>query len=105
MSTLVTGTFEGEHQAAQAVRKLVKSCVPMDRVQTTSSGSGKRHAAHGPIKVAVTAPQFVEQQLAIKILRDYGAHDIECVIVEPRAAKSRVRARISVRNQHTPVTA
>ena len=105
MNTLVTGTFEAQHKAAQAVRKLVKSCVPMDRVRTTSPGTGKRQATYGPIKVAVMAAEYVAQQLAIRILRNYGAHDIECKSAEPRAARSRVRIRVSQRDHHTPVSA
>lgn len=98
MTILITGTFGGEWQAAQAVRKLVKSCVPTERVQTLSAGPARRHAA---IKVSVMAPHYVEQQLAMKILRDYGADDIKCISVESRAAKSRA-LRGYMRERPTP---
>jgi len=111
MNTLVTGIFEAEHQAAQAVRKLVKSCVPTDLVRTIRSTAGRTPRSNGTtsrpsgvVKVAVKAREYVAQQLAIKILRDYGAHDIECVSTG-RHPKSRERVRVSLRNQHVPASA
>src|SRR5215831_9362727 len=47
MNTLVTGIFEAEHQAAQAVRKLVKSCVPTDLVRTIRSTAGRTPRSNG----------------------------------------------------------
>jgi hypothetical protein len=112
MSTLVTGTFQTENQAREAVRKLVKSCVPVDLVKTILPGMRLRlaeHQAHGghaprepgAIMVAVKAPEYVAQRLAIKILREQGAREIECVgapeaVAQP--ANPRLRIRISVRN-------
>ena len=110
MKTLVRGTFAAEDQAAQAVSKLIKSCIPLDLVRTIFPTARKRHAAprpassQGGIMVAVKASQYVAQQLAIKILRDHGAHDIECVSPR-RRAKQGVRIRVAVRNQHAPVPA
>ena len=115
MHTLITGTFQAEHQAVQAVRKLVKSCVPMDLVRTILPGTRRRLAAHesegghpprepGSIMVAVKAPEYVSQRLAVKILRDHGAQEIECLNAE-RRAMPRLRIRISVRHQHAPAHA
>ena len=110
MNTLVTGIFETEHQAGQAVRKLVKSCVPTDFVRTIHSTAGRARRSNdtasepsGVVKVAVKAREFVAQKLAIKILRDYGARHIECVS-PGRQPKSRVRVRVSLRNQHAPAS-
>jgi len=120
MSTLVTGTFQAEDQARQAVRHLVKSCVPMDLVRTILPGMRLRLAAHeaegghapkepGTVMVAVKAPEYVAQRLAIKILREHGAREIECMSApQPHASQStnpRLRIRISVRNApaHPPV--
>jgi hypothetical protein len=122
MSTLVTGIFQAEDQARQAVRHLIKSCVPMDLVRTILPGMRLRLAAHqadgghapkepGTVMVAVKAPEYVAQRLAVKILREHGARDIECVSApQPMAAprqstNPRLRIRISVRNApaHAPV--
>ena len=106
MSTLVTGTFQAEAQAYQAVRKLIQSCVPANFVRTILPGSRKRLAAHGSegghppkepggILVAIKTPEYVAQRLAVKILRDQGACDIDFVNAEPRALPP-VHVRISV---------
>jgi|SoiMethySBSTD1v2_1073268.scaffolds.fasta_scaffold58369_4 hypothetical protein len=112
MHTLITGTFQAEQQAVQAVRKLVKSCVPMDLMRTILPGTRRRLAAHeaegghpprepGSIMVAVKAPEYVSQCLVVKILRDHGAHEIECLDAE-RRAMPRLQIPISVRNHHAP---
>ena len=78
------------------MRKLAKSCVPMDLVRTILPGTRRRLAAHeaegghapkepGSIMVAVKAPEYVSQCLVVKILRDHGASDIECLNAERRA--------------------
>ena len=121
MSTLVTGIFQAEDQARQAVRHLIKSCVPMDLVRTILPGMRLRLAAHeaegghapkepGTVMVAVKAPEYVAQRLAIKILREHGAREIECVSApQPMASTQptnpRLRTRFSVRNApaHAPV--
>jgi hypothetical protein len=88
MNTLVTGTFEGAQQAAQAVRKLGKSCVPMDVVRTVPGSTRKRHPT---VKVAIKTAEYVAQQLAIRVLREFGASDIECR--QERRAKHRDAVR------------
>jgi len=109
MSTLITGTFQAEQQAVRAVRKLIKSCVPTDLVRTILPGTRKRLAAHqsegghaprepGGIMVAVKAPEYVAQRLAMKILRDYGAREIECVAAHQPAA-ARLRMRVSFHDE------
>ena len=96
MNTLVTGTFQAEAQAYQAVRKLIDSCVPAKLVRAIVPGSRRRLAEHesdgghplkepGGILVSVKAPEYVAQCLAVKILRDYGACDIDFVNGEPQA--------------------
>ena len=109
MNTLVTGTFEDEQHAAQAVRKLVKSCVPVDLVRTIPARKGKRHPAdrkrsQQAVRVAVRTVEYVVQQLAIRILRGFGAQDIECVRSE-RRAKAAMRTPASVRKQREPAPA
>ncbi len=95
MLALVTGTFEAENQAVEAVSKLMRSCVPSDRVRTIFT-SLRRPTAHraqggrnpeepGGIRVSVRAPEYVAQHLAVKVLRDHGARDIEHVNAERRA--------------------
>ena len=96
MYALVTGTFEAEHQAIEAERKLLHSCVPSDRVRTIFPGSRKRLTAlhaegirtprqPGGIVVAVRAVDHVCQALAVKVLREHGARDIERLNAERRA--------------------
>ena len=96
MYAVVMGTFEVEHQAIEAERKLLHSCVPSDRVRTILPGSRKRLAAlreeggHTPrhpggIMVAVRAADHVCQALAVKVLREHGARDIEHLNAERRA--------------------
>lgn len=96
MYALVTGTFEAENQAIEAERKLLRSCVPSDRVRTIFPGSRKRRAAlraesgrtprqPGGIMVAVRAGDHVCQALAVKVLREHGARDIERLNAERRA--------------------
>ena len=114
MSTLVTGIFQAEDQARQAVRHLIKSCVPMDLVRTILPGMRLRLAAHeaegghapkepGTVMVAVKAPEYVAQRLAVKILREHGAREIECMSAPPplaptQAANPRLRIRVSMGN-------
>jgi hypothetical protein len=96
MYSLVVGTFEAENQAIEAERKLLHSCVPSDRVRTILPGSRKRLAqlraegGHAPgqpggILVAVKALDNVCQALAVKVLREHGARDIERLNAERRA--------------------
>jgi len=100
MHALVIGAFEAENQAVQAVRKLVRSCVPSNSVHTIFPGARKQLAAlraqggHNPkepggILVSVRAPEYVSQCLAVKIMRDHGARDIENVNAERRAKPRR----------------
>ena len=104
-STLVTGTFEAETQAARAVRKLLNACVPSHRVRTIVPRGRQRPAAsrtdisagsRGGILVAVRASDHVSQYLALKVLRDHGARDIENMNAERRATLRRRRARQSL---------
>lgn len=96
MYALVTGTFEAENQAIEAARKLLRSCVPPDRVRTILPGSRKRLAIHraeggrtprqsGGILVAVRTVDHVCQALALKVLQEHGARDIERLNAERRA--------------------
>ena len=109
MNTLITGTFPAEQQAAEAVRQLIKSCVPLENVRTILPGMRLNLARHqadgghapkepGSIMVAVKAPQYVQQRLAEKILREHGARDIECVNAE-RRSKPRMQIRIPAGQQ------
>ena len=97
VNALVTGTFEVENQAIAAVRKLLRSCVPSNRVRTIFPGMRKRLAAHhsegggdpvqpGGILVAVKAPDNVSEHLALRVLREHGARNIECRSAERRRA-------------------
>ena len=96
MNALVTGTFEVENQAVEAVRKLLRSCVPSNCVRTILPGMRKRLAAHrteggpipeepGGILVAVKAPDNVSQYLALRVLSEHGARNIERTDAERRA--------------------
>ena len=96
MYALVVGTFEAENQAIAAERMLLHSCVPADRVRTILPGSRKRLARlradggrapqqPGGIVVAVKAFDNVCQALALKVLREHGASNIERVNAERRA--------------------
>jgi hypothetical protein len=113
MNALVIGTFEAENQAVQAVRKLVRSCVPSDSVRTIFPGARKRLAAHraqggadpkepGGILVSVRAPEYVAQRLAVKIMRDHGARDIANVNAE-RRAKPRPRVHQALPSVQYPL--
>lgn len=115
MAAVIVGTFEAENQAAKAVRKLLRSCVPSAHVRTLApafrrSGgvsvrrvrvperranarmSERRKDARGPdrrtdvqvsteraggILVTVKAADNVSQCLAVKVLREHGARNIE----------------------------
>lgn len=103
MNALVTGTFEAENQANEAVRKLLRACVPSNRVRTILPGTRRRLAAHlaeggsalsepGGILVAIKAPDNVSQCLALRVLREHGARNIERRNAERRRAP-RVTAR------------
>ena len=97
MNALVTGTFEVENQAVEAVRKLLQSCISSSLVRTILPGMRKRLAAHhaegggdpaqpGGIMVAVKAPDNVSQFLIMRVLRQYGARNIERRDAERRRA-------------------
>jgi hypothetical protein len=103
MYALVMGTFEAENQAIEAEQKLLRSCIPSDRVHTLFPGARKRLAAlrgdggrtrrqSGGILVAVRAVDHVCQALAVKVLQEHGARDIERL-----NAERRVRPRPSAR--------
>src|SRR5215813_13045283 len=89
MATVVTGTFEAENQATSAVRKLLRSCVPSERVRTLVSARRRSHYASqrscgrrnaeqpGGIQVAVNAADNVSKCLAVSVFREHGARDIE----------------------------
>ena len=97
MYALVMGTFEAESQAMEAERKLLRSCIPSDRVRTLFPGARKRlaallradggrtHRQSGGILVAVRAVDHVCQALAVKVLQEHGARDIERLNAERRA--------------------
>jgi hypothetical protein len=89
MAGLVVGTFEAENQAAEAVRKLLNSCVRTEHVRTSTlpprrfaTASRRRSVqAHqrpqrGGITVAVRTAGHVAQILALRILREHGARDV-----------------------------
>ena len=103
VNALVTGTFEVENQAAKAVSKLLRSCVPSSLVRTILPGMRKRLAAHrseggpppdepGGILVAVKAPDNVSEHLVLRVLREHGARNIE-----RRNAERRARPRPTAR--------
>ena len=96
MAGMVTGTFEAENQAAQAVRKLLRSCVPSEAVRTLTVrprrfGAASRRSRgeihlrpqRGGITVAVQTADHVSQHLALRVLREHGARDIGHAAVEP----------------------
>ena len=106
MYALITGTFEGEGQAILAVRKLLRACVPANCVRAILPGSRRRLAAHeaeggakpaepGAVMVAVKATDNVSGVLAVKVLQEHGAQEIERTDAERRAAPQR-RARRSI---------
>lgn len=109
MNAVVTGTFEAENQAVRAVRKLLNSCVPSNCVRTIVPRT--RMAAQserGGIMVAVRASDHVSRYLAMKVLRDHGARDIENVnsvgrTTAGRTIASRTAARRSARKSLPPV--
>ena len=81
----------------------------MDSVRTILPGMRLKLAKHeadgghapkepGSIMVAVKAPEYVQQRLAEKILREHGAQDIEFVNAE-RRAKPRMQIRVPVQKQ------
>jgi hypothetical protein len=99
MYALVMGTFEAENQAIEAERKLLRSCIPSDRVHTLFPGARKRLAAlradagrnprqPGGILVAVRAGDHVCQALAVKVLQEHGARDIERLNAERECAQN-----------------
>jgi hypothetical protein len=99
MNALVTGTFEAENQAIEAVRKLLRACVPSNRVRTILPGTRKKLVAHradsdlqaeqhGGILVAVKAPDNVSECLALRVLRQHGARNIERRSAERRSPRS-----------------
>ena len=101
MTGVVVGTFEAENQAAQAVQKLLQSCVPSDDVRTLTLrprhfGAASRRSRvqsqlrpqRGGITVAVKTAGHVAQHLAVRVLREHGARD---VAHSPLAAQSRVK--------------
>src|ERR1700704_1328090 len=106
MGMLVVGTFEAEKQAAQAVRKLLRSCVPSEHVRTLApalrrrisgairNGKGRlRDKQSGGILVAVNAADNVSQVLAVKVLREHGARDIEQTSAAAPRSTTAKRAR------------
>ena len=101
MNALVTGVFEAENQASEAVRKLLRSCVPSNRVRTILPGTRKRQAARGGpqppepggILVAVKAADNVSECLALRVLRQHGARNIERRNAERRASPRRSAGR------------
>ena len=106
MNALITGTFPAQKQAVLAMRKLLRACIPANCVRAILPGSRRRLAAHqseggplpgepGGIMVAVKATDNVSQALAVKVLREHGAQEIESKDAERRAAPHR-RARRSM---------
>ena len=89
MAGVVVGTFEAENQAAQAVQKLLQSCVPSEHVRTLTVrprpfGAASRRSRvqshlrpqRGGITVAVKTAGHVAQHLALRVLREHGARDV-----------------------------
>ena len=98
MAIVVVGMFDAESQAAEAVHKLLRSCVPSGHVRTlvprrhqlsiaSKRRSGRRSSDRrggeqrseqpGGILVAVNAADNVSKFLAVNVLRKHGARDIE----------------------------
>jgi hypothetical protein len=99
MAAVIVGMFEAEKQAAQAVRKLLHSCVPSDHVRTVvatprrpfgpafrRSRGPRREQQSAGIMVAVKTADHVSQQLAVSVLRAHGARDIERTAFKPESS-------------------
>src|SRR6266481_1667149 len=105
MATVVVGMFEAENQASQAVSKLLRSCVPSGHVRTlvarrrgpsaaSTRSNGRRSSDRrgveqrseqpGGILVAVNAADNVSKFLAVRVLREHGARDIEHTVAEQK---------------------